>query len=76
MLLHDHLRVLLGERRVDEVAQAVGVARSAVYAWLAGQKIPSTKNLTALLRELGHDPDDSPETWDLYVKAQRSRTAA
>lgn len=72
MTLHQHLTALRSGRSTDDIAAAIGGARSKVFSWFAGTSIPSARYLRVLLREVGL-PEDDPETWRLYAAELAAR---
>jgi hypothetical protein len=68
-LLATLLRELRGDRPVDDVAKALGVARSAIYLWEStnpgARRLPSPPNLRALLDHYGASDEQRARAWDL-----------
>jgi transcriptional regulator with XRE-family HTH domain len=67
-LLGDLLRALRGDRSVEEVAAALGVARSAIYHWEGGKRRPDPTNLGPLLEHYGATPEQQAEAWRLRAQ--------
>lgn len=59
------LRELRGARHADQVARAIGVARSAIYHWEGGKRRPDPENLGALLDEYDATAEQRARAWHL-----------
>ena len=59
------LRALRGGRHADQVATALGVARSAIYHWEGGKRRPDPENLGRLLDHYEATEEQRARAWRL-----------
>jgi transcriptional regulator with XRE-family HTH domain len=69
----DHLR----KHRLDrglfqrQVAEMLGVDTTSVYLWETGRAEPAIRQMPGIIRFLGYDPVEAPETFAERLKAAR-----
>lgn len=56
------VRVLLGDRSIDDFAIRSGIPRATLYSWRTGTRVPDIPGVLKLLRACGY-PDDDDATW-------------
>lgn len=70
-MLAELLRALRGDRRVEDVAEAIGVVRSAIYLWESQaeraelRRMPRPELLLKLLDYYGATPEQRALAWEL-----------
>lgn len=70
-MLGQFLRGLRGSRRAADVAEAIGVVKSAIYLWesdTTASRRPTPSNLQALLDHYGATPEERLRAWELTAE--------